>query len=631
MKSETWDVRHVYQGRRLFAVPHYQRAYAWSRADQWEALWEDIKAKAEDRLALDPKQIAPHFLGATVVEQQPRSGLRGVDTFHIIDGQQRLTTLQFVLRGLVVAFNEATISGLVATFEDCMRNGSADTMNRPEVETYKLWPTFRDQANFTHAFACNTFDHLRAAFPACFTQQGHLRAYGAHPPALEAIWYFASRFHEWITEEGDHAQRAEALALAVLEDLRLVMIFLEEADDAQTIFETLNGRGAALNATDLVRNFIFMRAARENTESADLYESKWTPFEQEPWTNIETRGRIKRPRLEWLLYTMLQAEGRAEVDLARLYNQYKAYAAPSGKPPLTAAQQLDTLTKYAAHYQALTSGEGPLPIAHFGRRITPYEASPIHPLALMISTSNRTDAEKTAIFNLLVSFLVRRAVCGLTNKAYANIFMSLMRQLNREEVSVAAVSKHLSGSKSDTTRWPDDAEFQRALTTYALYSGNLDAPKARQILTELEAAWRRGKKTEELVLPNLNNLDIEHIMPRSWYAHWPLTDGAHATKEERDQATVAQLSGLELSDRQQEILKRDAAISTLGNLTLLNLSVNREAQNKSFSEKKTLLIAHSNLSLNTALIALSCWNVEAIQERGMKLTNIAIALYPGSQ
>lgn len=628
MKSETWDVRHVFQGRRLFAVPHYQRAYAWSRTDQWEALWEDIKTKAEDRLTLDPNQIAPHFLGATVVEQRPRSGLRGVDTFHIIDGQQRLTTLQFVLRSLVVAFNEAHVQSLVAAFEDCMRNGAADTMNHPDVEAYKLWPTFRDQANFKRAFDCNTFDDLRAAFPSRFTQQGNLRAYGVHPPALEAIWFFAWYFQAWIIEEGDPSQRAEALALAVLEDLRLVMIFLEEADDAQTIFETLNGRGAALNATDLVRNFIFMRAARENTESAGLYETKWTPFEQDPWTNIETRGRIKRPRLEWLLYTMLQAEGRAEVDLARLYNQYKAYAAPSGKPPLTAAQQLDTLRKYADHYQALTSGEGPLPIAQFGRRIFPYEASTIHPLALVISTSDRSDADKTDIFNLLVSFLVRRAVCGLTNKAYASIFMSLMRQLSRDSISADAVRTHLSASKSDTTRWPDDAEFQRALMTYELYSGNLDAPKARQLLIELEAGWRRGKKSEELMLPHLGNLDIEHIMPRSWYAYWTLPDGTHATKEERDQAAIAKLSGLDLTDKQVDILKRDAALSTLGNLTLLNLSVNREAQNKAFPDKKALLIVHSNLSLNTALIALDRWDVEAIQARGAKLSDLALDLYP---
>jgi len=629
MKSETWDIRHVYQGRRLFAVPHYQRAYAWSRTDQWEALWEDIKAKAEDRLALDPKQIAPHFLGATVVEQQPRSGLRGVDTFHIIDGQQRLTTLQFVLRGLVIAFNDAHVSGLVSTFEDCMRNGSPDTMNRPEVEAYKLWPTFRDQANFKLAFNCDSFDGLRAAFPGSFTQQRQLRVYGAHPPALEAIWFFATHFQEWITEESDPGQRAEALALAVLEDFRLVMIFLEEADDAQTIFETLNGRGAALNATDLVRNFIFMRAARENTSSAELYETQWTPFEKAPWTNIDTRGRIKRPRLEWLLYTMLQAEGRTEVDLARLYNQYKAFANPSGKTQLTAAQQLDTLTSYATHYQALTSGEGPLPIAQFGRRIIPYEASTLHPLALMISLSNQTDAEKTAIFNLLVSFLVRRAVCGLTNKAYASIFMSVMRQLNREEISEAAIRKHLSGSKSDTTRWPDDAESMRALTSHALYSGNLDAPKTRQLLTELEAARRRGKKTEELVLPHLSNLDIEHIMPRSWYAHWPLADGTHATKDEREQALNARLIGLHLTERQEDILRRDEALSTLGNLTLLNLSVNREAQNKAFPEKRRLLIAHSNLSLNTPLIAMDTWDVDGIQDRGAELARLALDLYPG--
>ena len=235
------------------------------------------------------------------------------------------------------------------------------------------------------------------------------------------------------------------------------------------------------------------------------------------------------------------------------------------------------------------------------------------------------------MFNLLVSFLVRRAVCGLTNKAYASIFMSVMRQLNREEISETAVRKHLSGSKSDTTRWPDDAESLRALNSYSLYSGNLDAPKARQLLTELEAAWRRGKKTEELVLPNLSNLDIEHIMPRSWYAHWPLTDGTHATKDEREHAANAKLIGLDLTGRQEEILRRDMALSTLGNLTLLNLSVNREAQNKAFPDKKRLLIAHSNLSLNTALIALDNWDVDEILARGAELASLALDLYPGPQ
>jgi uncharacterized protein with ParB-like and HNH nuclease domain len=100
MKSETIGVQQLFQDRRQYRVPFYQRAYVWNKEDQWERLWADIQEKAETRL-LGNKPI-PHFLGAAVLEPQPRTGLLGVETLHIIDGQQRLTTLQYVLAALAI-------------------------------------------------------------------------------------------------------------------------------------------------------------------------------------------------------------------------------------------------------------------------------------------------------------------------------------------------------------------------------------------------------------------------------------------------------------------------------------------------------------------------------------------------
>lgn len=78
MKSETWTIQQVFQDRKQYKVPFYQRAYVWTLDKQWPLLWEDIKDKAEERLA--NTQPAPHFLGAIVVEPQEKVGLRGVDT-----------------------------------------------------------------------------------------------------------------------------------------------------------------------------------------------------------------------------------------------------------------------------------------------------------------------------------------------------------------------------------------------------------------------------------------------------------------------------------------------------------------------------------------------------------------------
>ena len=92
MDSRTYTVHQIYQDRRQYRVPFYQRAYVWNREEQWEPLWVDIQEKAEIRL--QGGKPVPHFMGAVVLEPQKRAGLLGVERHHIIDGQQRLTTLQ---------------------------------------------------------------------------------------------------------------------------------------------------------------------------------------------------------------------------------------------------------------------------------------------------------------------------------------------------------------------------------------------------------------------------------------------------------------------------------------------------------------------------------------------------------
>src|SRR5579871_5939240 len=189
MKSETIAVQQLFQDRRQYRVPFYQRAYVWNKEDQWERLWSDIQDKAEARL-LDSKPV-PHFLGAAVLEPQQRRGLLGVETLHIIDGQQRLTTLQYVLAALAITLRERQLTALLSLVESCLQNPNTETMQKPDIEIFKLWPTFRDRNNFRMAMEAKSQTELRERFPASFTQGGGLRKIGMdHPPALEAIWFF---------------------------------------------------------------------------------------------------------------------------------------------------------------------------------------------------------------------------------------------------------------------------------------------------------------------------------------------------------------------------------------------------------------------------------------------------------
>jgi hypothetical protein len=628
MKSETVTIQTIFQDRRQYCVPFYQRSYVWTLEDQWEQLWDDIREKAEARLA--NRKATPHFLGAVVLDPQTREGLIGVDVLHIIDGQQRFTTLQFVLASLLITLRRAGQNEFLNIVTACVRNGNPETMRNAAVEIFKVWPTFRDRQSFTLALDAGDLDELRARFPAHFTQAGELRKIGVdHPSALAAIWYFTRCFETWLAAEPDQtAARAEALILAILRDLKVVSIILEADDDAQIIFETLNGRGAQLHATDLIRNYVFMRADRHEEDSESLYDTLWSPFETDYWATEQRRGRIKKPRLEWLIHSSLQAELHEEIDLARLYFEYRRFAT-AGTPPLSAEKQLLTLTEYAKHYKELIGGMGASPISRFGRRIAVFDITTLHPLALMISASSISDNDKSEMFDDLVSYLMRRSVCGLTPKNYNNVFMNALRQLHGAGVTPSALRGVLAGLTGEASRWPVDAEFRSACLTASLYPGRLETPKIRAILTELEACLRTTVRSEEPVLPDLSQLDIDHILPRSWFAHWQLADGTNATSHEANEVAFQALTGVELDTRQKMIIDRQACIATLGNLTLLNLSVNREAQNFTFTNKRDLLIANTNLRLNIPLISLQVWDEEGVSKRGELLADAALKVWSG--
>ena len=170
--------------------------------------------------------------GAIVVEPQKKAGLRGVDTLHIIDGQQRLTTLQYVLAGIRLTARELKIDTVATYLAAVLDNPNPTTMADAEVEVFKVWPTFSDQDNFRSTMTAPDRATLKARYPDHFTKAGSFRVIGIdHPPALNAIWYFAEAAEQWLKDNG--ASAIEDLVMAVLMDMKVVMILLEEGDDAR--------------------------------------------------------------------------------------------------------------------------------------------------------------------------------------------------------------------------------------------------------------------------------------------------------------------------------------------------------------------------------------------------------------
>jgi uncharacterized protein with ParB-like and HNH nuclease domain len=124
----------VFERQRRYVVPLFQRPYVWTRDPQWESLWDDISSKA--RAVQRRSTQVPHFLGAIVTSQRPVYG-REMNAYEIIDGQQRLTTLQIVLAALR---DFAIATQRTAFVPELQRLTKNDGVVQDEHERYKVWP-----------------------------------------------------------------------------------------------------------------------------------------------------------------------------------------------------------------------------------------------------------------------------------------------------------------------------------------------------------------------------------------------------------------------------------------------------------------------------------------------------------
>lgn len=117
----------------------FQRLYVWQENPQWTTLWEDVAEKAV--LRLTGKTANPHYLGALIIEGVRPVSPREVKRFLVIDGQQRLTTLQLVLcafRDCARSYDWKTLDRTTTRY---LENPDADVMENPDEEVFKVWPT----------------------------------------------------------------------------------------------------------------------------------------------------------------------------------------------------------------------------------------------------------------------------------------------------------------------------------------------------------------------------------------------------------------------------------------------------------------------------------------------------------
>jgi len=592
------------QPQRLL-VPLFQRPYVWNEELQWEPLWKDLERVAT-RLLQSPSTIqAPHFLGAIVLQQLP-TPTSDLQQRTVIDGQQRLTTLQILLDAVHAEIAQVGAAMSAARLEPLIAN--AEAFRRHKEDRFKVWPTNRDRPAFNEV--------MEAPSPVDYEKLKHRAS-----RLVKAHHYFAEQCRAWLHTDGPEKviSRAEAVERSARELLQIVVIDLTAHENAQEIFETLNARGAVLTAADLIKNFVFQRLLEQKADVEGAYSQYWAQFETAFWEEEVNVGRVRIPRSSVFLNHWLTARTGEEVVAREVFSRFKAYADyQAGHPMLDLLLEIH---RAAAIYRGFTEKaevlDGPLDREGlFAYRAKTLESEVVKPvlLALLDHKSGPLPHKQieTAL-DVLESWLARRMLIRATSKGYNKIMaetVSVVRNAPADQVG-QTLKEYFSSQRSEVAYWPDDDEVRKELATTPVYR-KLSRARVRMVLESIEDHWRGwipGQVSAAGMRIRRGSYAIEHVMPQAWAKHWPLPPGGAEAE-------------------------RDARIHRLGNLTLLTKKLNSTVSNGPWLGgvgKAAHLQEKDVVLLNSRLLktwATKPWDEAGIDARTTQAIDAVLAIWP---
>ena len=603
MEAYTYKLEQILTPERRYIIPTFQRDYEWTETGQWQLLFEDLDAVAgrlwqarehAKAVGISPlgaeKRLSPHFLGAIVCDQLP-SPAGGIDLRAVIDGQQRLTTLQLMVRGVLDVLVERG-SPRASKVRRLLEN-PADVISA-EYEVHKLWPRRKDREVWPVAMA--------DTHPA---QNDHLY--------LKARKYFADATR---AAAGDGAtDRLDDLVDALLGMFKLVVIDLDENDDAQVIFEVLNGRQTPLSASDLVKNLLFLRGELSGEKELEkLYDAYWADFDEAWWKKEVGTGHAARARRDVLLSVWLTAVSGDEASGAHLYGEIRTYLNANDRKTEDLLSELHSYGQAYKEIYAAPQVKLPTAMAEPYERLVRLKITTAMPLLTWLRTlpdAQLDEPDHVRAIRAVESWVLRRMVNGANTRGYGAAFVQVLHSAQKAaktpgaNIADAVVAELASSPNS--LAWPTDDEVITAFGQRQYYDAYTQE-RIRLLLGSIDAQMQIDNHKAPQAVFDYNTLQIEHVMPRGWKDHWPLSD-------EQESDPMAEVN-------------RNTAVHRIGNLTLVTSSFNQSVSNHAWTEKKPEFEKQTKLELNRAVSQTDQWNEAAAAVRALGLAEVACRVWP---
>jgi len=568
MEAGKRTINDIFNGNKILEIPFFQRAYVWD-TPQWERFLTDMEHVSHTN--------KPYFLGSVILKQQLTNSQQSVgDKRTVIDGQQRLTTLNIFFKVLSMKTNNAYLSTLFRL-----------PMNNNEIA---LLHNHNDVAAFNKILDLKKEDKLTA-------DDNITRAYT----------YFSENIDE-----------AKLNFQDILTNIMFVGIDLGPDENEQQIFDTINSLGVELTTAEHLKNYFFGR------DDIQLYKDYWlSVFEKDKdtkefWDTEIVTGRFRRYFIDLFFYSFLQikiqdstyrvtTEDKAEfTKVEGLFDAYKKFIKNYN---INKIELIAEIKEYAKVFQENFNIEiidselsDSSSIERLNAIIFGLENTTLIPYVLFVLKNVNDQQEQSKIFDYLETYIMRRMVCHANTKNYNQLFGERFISNN---ILTKGDLKNFIDKRSDKVNYmPADSELKDGF-----HQSKLTNKQAAGILYFIESKIRdRAKHSTSLL--GLNRYSLEHLMPKKWENHWGLISN------EKDK------------------INRNRKLLTLGNLTIITASLNSSIRDGNWNVKKSgkpnkpgLNQYAAGLDTFSKYLALTTWDESEIAKRADFLYDKAVSIW----
>ncbi|WRA39795.1 DUF262 domain-containing protein [Helicobacter pylori] len=535
----------------VFSIPVYQRNYTWEE-ENCEKLLQDIVSISQNKKT--------HFMGSItyilhLIDDE--KSLKQLQEFVIIDGQQRVTTIMLLLKAIETKIQNEGIKKEI----DGLLNLSGQRLRLKPIKSDK------------------------EAFDLVMQNRSH---------EIQGVSHIRNNY-KFFTKELDNyiskGYRIEEIYGAFLR-LKIVAIGLELGeDDPQVVFESINATGVQLKGLDLIRNYLMMGENSENQNR--LYETYWVPLEN--WLGEKDLNDFIKT------YLRIYFEDKVKEGEREVYYALKAHHRDNFSNDNDIEGLMSDMREYGRIYQIFLDRDhhflhcgDPQQLANLRLRIkdlVKIKFGVAKPFVLRCARDfeeGKLDYENFyEILQILISYFVRRSVCGDSTNVLSQVLYPLYKQLKLyrqlENVSADAFKRYLGQSVGKIV-FPNDDKIKEAFATRIIPAVNV----CKFILLEIE-------KLSNAEPPKEEKLEVEHFYPQTPTQEWRDRVGDYDTFEQN-------------------------YLNNFGNLTLSGQ--NQKLGDKPYEAKIELMEQYSFLHLNDYFINNThSWGIEEVKARSEYLAD----------